>query len=194
MPRHALDSYSTPAHYVEPLLELIGPLRGQRVYEPCVGQGDIARYLAGAALTTNDLDPACPADTHLDARCLEAWPVRTDWVLCNPPFSDELPILLHALACARNVAVLARLSFLEPTRDRAPVFHLHPPTDLILLPRYSFRCNDEGKRQTDSVTCCWLVWREGQLPCVTFSAWRPNTPATTETETSAIPPDVSISG
>lgn len=181
-PRRALDSYQTPPSYVEPLLELIGPLAGLTVYEPCVGLWHIARYLTGAAkLVTNDIDPACAADTHFDARRLEAWPWPSDygasdyafdWVITNPPFSDELVILSHALNAGRNVAFLARLSFLEPTIERGPFFLEHPPSDVIVLPRYSFRLNDAGKRQTDNVTCCWLVWRGAHRGTVRFSTRR----------------------
>ena len=181
MPRRVLDQYETPPHYVQPLLTLIGPLTGLRVYEPCVGQGHISRYLTDVGdLRTNDIDPACPADTHLDARTPEAWQDGPsihkpwDWTITNPPFSDALAILAHALANSRHVAILARLSFLEPTRSRATFWRQHPPTDLIVLPRYSFRRNDLNRLQTDSVTCCWLVFRAGRNPCVQFSLWRPS--------------------
>lgn len=171
MPRRPLDQYETPPHYVEALLPLVGPLQALAVYEPCVGKWHIARYLAAASyLLTNDLDPGCSATMHQDARLVEAWPARTfDWIITNPPFSDELAILQHALLCARNVAFLARLSFLEPTRSRAAFWQAHAPTDVIVLPRYSFRLNDEGKRQTDNVTCCWVVYREGRASCLSFA-------------------------
>ena len=182
MPRRVLDSYETPPHYVHPLLALIGPLAGLSVYEPCVGKWHLARFLNEARhLATNDIDPACAADMHYDARSERAWPPapiidrndQIDWTITNPPFSDELTILQHALYCSRNVAFLARLSFLEPTRSRIEFWCRHPPTDVIVLPRYSFRLNDLGKRQTDSVTCCWLVWREGRPACLRFSGERP---------------------
>jgi hypothetical protein len=172
MPRRILDQYETPPHYIEPLLALVGPLNGLAVYEPCVGQWHIARYLSDARyVITNDLDKNCSANWHDDARTEAAWQLqeRPDWTITNPPFSDEQAILGHALACSRNVAFLARLSFLEPTRTRADLWSRHPPTDVMVLPRYSFRLNDMGKRQTDSVTCCWLVWREGKAPCIEFS-------------------------
>lgn len=186
MPRRALDQYETPPHYVAPLLETIGPLTGLTIYEPCVGQGHIARYLTPEAcgcryLCTNDLDEACAATIHQDARTERAWPAysadpveawRLDWTITNPPFSDELVILEHALVNSDNVAFLARLSFLEPTQSREAFWGAHPPTGLIVLPRYSFRKNDQGKRQTDSVTCCWLLFEAGKPPCVTFSLLR----------------------
>lgn len=180
MPRLPLDQYETPPCYVTPLLDLIGPLDGLSVYEPCVGQGHIARFLGSARyLGTNDLDPACAATLHEDARTEAAWPTpdaedwQIDWTITNPPFADELPILTRALWSSRNVAVLARLSFLEPTIERGPFWSAHPPTDVIVLPRYSFRCNDQGKKQTDNVTCCWVIYREGKSPCLRFSLQRP---------------------
>ena len=78
MPRRPLDQYETPPHYVEPLLQHIGPLGGLSVYEPCVGQGHIAKYLTMAGnLCTNDLDPQCEATIHEDARTERAWPIST---------------------------------------------------------------------------------------------------------------------
>lgn len=168
--------FETPPHYLEPLLPLVGPLRGLRVYEPCVGQGHISKYLTDGKLVTNDLDPHCTAATHQDARTPQAWPINgltLDWTITNPPFSDEAVILDRALRCSHNVAFLARLSFLEPTRSRLALWASYQPTDLIVLPRYSFRLNDQGRRQTDSVTCCWLVFRAHHPPCVQFSSWRP---------------------
>ena len=181
MPRRALDLYETPPHYVRPLLKLIGSLEGCAVYEPCVGHGHIAKYLTGARhLCTNDIDPSCEATLHLDARDEGAWPPfdptvfdwKLDWTITNPPFSVELEILKQALAHSRNVAFLARISFLEPTNSRAAFWYTQPPTDVIVLPRYSFRMDDFGHRQTDTATCVWIIWREGRAPCLHFSAER----------------------
>ena len=182
MPRRPLDQYETPPHYVAPLLDHIGPLTGLSVYEPCVGKWHIAQFLLGARnLCTNDLDPLCAATTHNDARTEQAWPLhyaepedefRVDWTITNPPFSDELAILQHALANSHNVAMLARLSFLEPTLTREAFWKAHPPTGVIVLPRYSFRLNDQGKRQTDSVTCCWVIYEPGERTFVEFSTLR----------------------
>lgn len=174
-----LEVFETPPHYVAPLLSLIGSLSGLSVYEPCVGRGHIARYLDKAAyLWTNDISPECDAHTHDDARLPSAWLDLAvdrpyDWTITNPPFSDELPILQRALGHSRNVAFLARLSFLEPTIERGPFWQAHEPTDVIVLPRYSFRCNDEGKRQTDNVTCCWVIFRAMRRhQCLRFSVLR----------------------
>ena len=166
MPRRELDFYETPPHYIAALLGEVN-IWG-RVYEPCVGEGAIADALrtlpAIGHVTTNDIDKKRTADRHEDARTPKAWVDLFDWVVTNPPFSDELEILDHALSVCGNVAFLARLSFLEPTEEREYFLEQHAPDQVIVLPRYSFRPNDAGKRQTDSVTCAWLVWFQDHAP------------------------------
>jgi predicted RNA methylase len=163
-PRRPFDFYETPPHYVHALLHVIGPMKGKVIYEPCVGKGHIASRLTngGATLYTNDLDPKRKAKWHRDATLAASWgELGFDWVITNPPFMHEQAILEQALAFGKNVAFLARLSFLEPTRSRRAFWRRHrPKLEVIVLPRYSFRPNAEGKRQTDSMTCCWLIWRE----------------------------------
>lgn len=164
MPRTPLDAYMTPPHYVAALLSEVN-LFG-RVYEPCVGDGAISepmrRLPSVRKVLTNDLDRKRRADGHGDARGLAY--DRVDWMVTNPPFSDELAIVENALDQVPNVAVLARLSFLEPTEGRAHTLESNPPQQVIVLPRYSFRLNDQGKKQTDNVTCCWLVWCADKTP------------------------------
>lgn len=167
MSRRPLDFYETPRHYVAALIGEVN-LYG-RVYEPCVGAGHISEALRLVTpiskIYTNDIDEDRVADYHEDARTEAAWDIpRLDWAVTNPPFSDELPILEQALVAAPNVAFLARISFLEPTEDREHFLESNPPTQVIYLPRYSFRPNDEGKKATDSVTCCWLVWHSDKQP------------------------------
>lgn len=173
MPRRPLDFYETPPHYIAALLGEVNVFG--HVYEPCVGEGAISDALRSLSVVkrviTNDIDPERKADYHADARLPEGWASeRLDWAITNPPFSDELAILEQAIEHVPNVAFLARLSFLEPTEDREYFLEQHPPNQVIVLPRYSFRPNDEGKRQTDSVTCAWLVWFQDNAPR-RLSAW-----------------------
>jgi hypothetical protein len=167
MPRRALDFYETPPHYVAALL-MEANIYG-RVYEPCAGNGAIADPLrmvpAVRNVTTNDIDPKRKCDYCYDTtREIPAFSDGFDWIVTNPPFSDELDIIEMCLPNARNLAFLARLSFLEPTEDREYFLEQQPPSQIIVLPRYSFRPNDEGKKQTDSVTCAWLLWLEDRQP------------------------------
>lgn len=155
--RREHDFYPTPGWATRELLKrgwVIG-----RVLEPCVGAGDIARELIGQpyidSVMTNDLDRRRDAMSHADATDAAWWkslpPI--DWVVSNPPFSvaDQIVPLAHKYA--NNVAMLLRLSYLEPCEGRGTWLEEHPPS-LIVLPRISFT----GDGNTDSVTCAWMVW------------------------------------
>lgn len=179
MPRRRHDFHETPKHYVTALARVIGVPRGH-LYDPCVGTHNIQHYLPigkGARWHTNDIDRKRTANTHLDARRRVSWgTLGYEWVITNVPFKSALPIVEHMLSYGKNVAVLVRLSFLEPTLTRRRFWRRLKtgrgmPT-VIVLPRYSFRKNDRGKRQTDSVTCCWLVWQEGRKSSVRISLLR----------------------
>jgi hypothetical protein len=128
----------------------------QRVAEPCVGTGDL---IAGRedVLWTNDVDENREATYHLNAAAPAAWGIfpRVPWVVTNPPFNLAHQILTCALDFAlEGVAMLLRLSFLEPTEQRAHMLNRRPPTRMLVLPRISFT----GDGKTDNVTCAWLVW------------------------------------
>ena len=160
--RKELDQYYTPEHLVTPLLDHVFPSIGGRILEPCCGDGSISRILEKlprTAVLTNDIDPRNPADYHGDASALSFWEEATetqgfDWVITNPPFSHAFSILKHSLAHCENVAMLLRISFLEPTYERQDFLSEYPPDLVIFLPRFSF--TRDGK--SDMTTCAWMVW------------------------------------
>ncbi len=155
------------------------PVTGH-VVECCSGDGGLARCLRENLfvrdVTTNDID-----ETRTEARavaeamangttyevphfCLDARDRNTyatilrtrgpiDWIVTNPPFSQAIPILQAAMAYGR-VAMLLRLSFLEPTQAREEFLMQCPPSRVHVMPRTSF--TSDGK--TDSVTVMWAVW------------------------------------
>lgn len=169
MARRRFDFYETPPHYVEALQRVIGVPAGPLV-EPCAGHHAIINMLkVNGVWMTNDINRKRATHFHGNAALISTW--RTlhahgpfNWGITNPPFDRRLmlPIVRHMLKFCQNVAVLARLSFLEPTIDRMPFWaRWASMCEVIVLPRYSFK-RVNGKRQTDSVTCCWLVWRKHQ--------------------------------
>lgn len=155
--RRALDKYYTPETATLALLQRT-QIEGQ-VLECCAGDGAMSRVLSRqpsvSQVLTNDIDPCVDSDQHRDATDPEFWMEQTpDWVVSNPPFSCCLPIIVGAFGAARRgVAMLLRLSYLEPCNDRAEFLSAHPPS-LIILPRISFT----GDGKSDSVTCAWMVW------------------------------------
>ena len=166
MSRRPLDAYDTHASAVAELrarVHICG-----RIIEPCSGRGAIAKSFAGQQVFTNDLDETTPASAHVDACAYTAclpFDLRDQWVVTNPPFSDALRILQHYRNLAARCAFLLRLSFLEPTKARAPWLAENPPSGLIVLPRYSFT----GDGKTDSVTCAWMIWGHPLEPAIAIA-------------------------
>lgn len=156
------DFYETPSWMVSAMLRRI-PISGP-VLEPCAGRLAISRVLQASGLTVTSNEPYQDVEglsSRLDATKPERWAKwrRFDWVVTNPPFNLANQIVPLALSHARlGVAMVLRLSWFEPTADRAALLHRHPPA-LINMPRCDFR----GNGQTDSVTAAWFVWtvREG---------------------------------
>lgn len=169
-PRQKRDFYETPPHYLTALQRVIGVPSG-RLLEPCVGRGAIVDMLKVNGIWTRaDLASSKVKGTHrLDMRRRASWQSfsqpadvlpfrrrRFDWTITNPPFTSILAILRHALTYSRNVAMLARLSFLEPTIARRLFWtKWQANVEVIVLPRYGFT-----KPSKDTMTCCWLIWRE----------------------------------
>ena len=157
--RHHLDYYKTPTFAVDTLLKHVS-LNSQHIIECCSGNGEISDILKteGFRVTTNDLDDHKPADYHFRADDPRKWPdEQFDFVITNPPFSSAYSIITTAYGKARlGMAMLLRLSFLEPTFDRQEWLGKNPPNLLLVLPRISFT----GDGKTDSVTVAWMVWNK----------------------------------
>jgi hypothetical protein len=155
-PRRRLDQYFTPESATRALLATHPNISGH-ILEPCAGPGQMASVLAGVGHTeTNDIDPGFGCWYSDDATKPAFWQSvpRPDWVVSNPPFECCVPIIVGALEAARRgVAMLLRLSFLEPCKERADLLSIRPPS-LIVLPRISFT----GDGKTDNVTCAWMIW------------------------------------
>lgn len=171
MPRRTHDFYETPPHYLDALGSQLTLPTDAKVIEPCVGEGAIATWLKREygipKVHTNDIDRKRKADYHMDARDRKLFDkAQAEWWITNPPFGIIDEILTTALSECTNVITLARLSVLEPTKDRRAIYNCQQPDMVIVLPRYCFRLNDKGKRATDSVTCAWIGWGP-QVPRIT---------------------------
>ena len=156
MTRRSNDFYPTPYWATEKLLELF-PMAGV-IGEPCTGAGDVANVLRQhGEVWTNDIDIVHPVDSYHDLLDSDSWAKLPgcDWIVTNPPFSIAAAIVPAAYEKARlGVAMLLRLSYLEPCQNRAEWLAAHPLTKLIVLPRISFT----GNGKSDSCTTAWMVW------------------------------------
>ena len=164
MARRLNDAYYSAKWMTYFLLQNVDIYLNQSVLEPCCGEGAISNYLKqeGYQVITNDINPVCVADMHCDY--LDMNPELTKWVhwvVTNPPYNDAFGMLQKAMDDAEiGVAMLLRLSFVEPTDDRGLWLEKHPPTVRITLPRYSFT----GDGRKDNVTSEWMVWLHGSHP------------------------------
>lgn len=163
------DFYPTPEWATAELLKHVA-ISGA-VLECCAGAGDMAKVLAlhgQGHVYCNDIDPTTMWPNHWDAANPSSWydykrrwthdPLM--WVVTNPPFNVASQIVPLAYEHATDgIAMLLRLSYLEPTKDRGEWLNAHPPTTLIVLPRISFT----GDGKTDNVTCAWMVWEKSQV-------------------------------
>lgn len=159
--RRAFDYYPTPAWMTEALIRRVRPFA---VIEPCSGEDAIADVFRkyGVDVQTNDLDPSRPAQTHGDATLEDVWarfmaPAvggTPSWAVTNPPFEYADQIVPLAVQHCAHVAMMLRLSWLEPTKARSDFLRYHPPDLLIVMPRHDFK----GRGSTDSVTSAWFVW------------------------------------
>lgn len=154
-----LDFYETPIWQTQVLAKHVD-IRGH-CFEPCVGNGKILDAIPEEPLkrywSTNDINQHRQAVTHLDATKPACWSgLPFDWVVSNPPFNSASDILNFALSRSRvGVAMLLRLSFLEPTAKRAKLLEMYPPSLLIVLPRTRYNPDSDS---VDTVTTAWMVW------------------------------------
>lgn len=160
--RRPNDLYRTPVWAVHQLLEAVS-IEGT-VLEPCAGDGRIANVLrldARREVYTNDVDGRFDCDYAFDARHPGMWEAvsreaggKVDWVVSNPPFSfaDQI-VPLAFRESGIGVAMLLRLTWLEPTLARGEFLAEHPPK-VISIPRISFT----GDGNTDNVPTAWFVW------------------------------------
>jgi hypothetical protein len=165
--RAPLDRYDTPAWAVKLLLRKVPELRGRRLFDPCCGDGAMARAVSKSRfdeVLINDIDVRMPADLHWDLRRQALWEMAAvqcsigtlraspDWCVTNPPFGLTGDVLRLALMHCKGVALLLRLSALEVCKGRE-LLQLYPPSRQIVLPRIRFRGIG-----TDSVTTAWFIW------------------------------------
>lgn len=162
--RRAFDFYATPAWMTRALIRRVS-IAGS-VLEPCAGDDSIAHVFRAfrdvGAVVTNDIDPSRTPTFREDVTTDAGWRALPEcaWTITNPPFDQANQIVPRAVArlagapVSNGVAMLLRLSWLEPTEERAAFLERRPPNHLIIMPRHDFK----GRGSTDSVTSAWFVW------------------------------------
>jgi hypothetical protein len=170
MPRIENDHYPTPRWMTQQLIKHAG-IQGS-IFEPCAGDNlAIAKEFPSDRVITNDFYSDV-TDWQKDATIRDMWWQLSrsdgniaDWVITNPPFDQQQPIIRNAYQHARvGVAMLLRVTTDEMTMndpDRYNWWADHPESLTIKMPRFSFaKSSKSGRWSVDSAYCQWFVWRK----------------------------------
>jgi hypothetical protein len=153
------DFYPTPPWAVRGLLmkEKFDGL----IYEPCCGNGSMARVLLEAryGVKCSDLYDTGYGQTGIDACTLEG-PI--DNIVTNPPYNLAEKMLTHFLEITqKKVALLLRLAFLESAR-RYTFFQKSPPARLyVFSERLSMYKAGENVNGGGTIAYGWFIWEKG---------------------------------
>lgn len=158
------DFYETPAWCVRRLLEAVD-LPGGVWIEPSAGHGAIIKAVNAIRSDVRwagfEIRPE--AREHLDPLVFNHGSVnmdflKTNWldtpavVIGNPPYSQAMEFVTHALYSGAYVAFLLRLNFLGSDK-RSAFMRGHMPDVYVLPNRPSFTGGG-----TDAIEYAWMVW------------------------------------
>lgn len=172
--RDELDRYYTPEWATQALVDYLGDRLAGGVWDPCCGKdwgGRVIRRTPHVGFYVGtDIDP--DAETMLthgdDSMCGMAprdfintpsdWTGCTNWIVTNPPYRvghfTATDFVRHALTSRSSVAMLLRLTWLEPCAARVDILTEDPPTDVLILPRVNFI----GAPGSNPCTSAWVIW------------------------------------
>lgn len=174
--RDPLDRYYTPEWATQALVDYLGSRFKGMIWDPCCGKdwgGRVMRagkHVEGYYGTDIDPDATCGYGRP-GTEALELFAERfgfmdwhlaehVDWIATNPPYrAGDLvasDFVRHALRyCGdTSVAMLLRLTWLEPCGDRVDILTDDPPTDVLILPRVNFI----GAPGSNPCTSVWVIW------------------------------------
>lgn len=164
------DFYPTPVDVTLALTELVhSKIYGRVVWEPCAGDGAMARILAarGASVLASDISPRQPDVTKpffegkinkLDFLQAKRLPDPVRAVITNPPFNLAVPIIEHVFNMPNveqlDIFALVLKSTFWHAASRNALFRKHRPAIIApLLWRPDFL--DLGRPTMEVMWCVW---------------------------------------
>lgn len=204
-----LDYYPTPPWATRALVRRLAAqgedLARQAVLEPAAGGGWMARVLAEAFGAVHACDVADYGQDHAlrdftlpdefgpvpgfpDGCGPDATGRRADWIITNPPFVCGQAFIERALALApaRGIAFLARLTFAEGGERYRSIFAPAPPAEIVLFcDRVAMVKNRVDRKASTATAYAWFVWRQpfGARNVTEFCWFPPGTRAACERDT-----------
>lgn len=116
------DLYPTPGWATRALMEEVlaeDAVQGGSVWEPACGKGHMSRVLAEYMQPVLSSDIVDYGFGQVQDFLTTDWPIKTDWIITNPPFGLAEKFVHRALEFCPRVAIFARLNFLEGQRRHA---------------------------------------------------------------------------
>ncbi|ANK79410.1 MAG: hypothetical protein TEF_00355 [Rhizobiales bacterium NRL2] len=171
-PHDSLDFFPTPPWATRALFHhcVESWYPSQTVWDPCCGQGDMARPLSEFFETVHASDvhpyPFVEAAGFLHDFIGLPKPVlpASDWIIANPPFRLALPFILRALELAPFVAIFARLQLLEGAERRERLWLPEAPTRVwVFSERVPIVKNMLDPEASSATAYAWFVWQAGAL-------------------------------
>lgn len=160
--RAKLDYYSTDPDTVKALLRV--QEFNNNILEPACGGGAISETLkkASYSVKSSDLVPRGYGE-QLDFFKITSW--EGD-IVTNPPYTEALEFVLHALKITQEgakIAMLLRLQFLEGTKRYISLFKTQPPKYIYCFVKRQ-NCYKNGTEKPwghSAVAYAWFVWVKG---------------------------------
>ncbi len=112
------DNFQTPQYAIKDLLKYLPELTG-KVWEPCMGKGNIIRAFADFGVDAIGTDVESGVDfltTDFD---------EYDYIITNPPYSLKDEFLTRCYESGKPFALLLPLTALEGKRIRMPLYREH---------------------------------------------------------------------
>lgn len=174
-PKDGLDFYATPGWATDALTAFLlregHELQDKTCWEPACGDCRMSlalghrfrRMLASDVVHRCDLQHGTADFTSpLERRAfMERWG-RPDWIITNPPFNQAMKFANDALDECENVAILARLSWLEGSGRFEELFSKRPPNAVaVFVNRIAFVKDGDDEASSGSAGVAahaWYVW------------------------------------
>ena len=169
--RKQADFYPTPLPATRQFLTALEKhrpdIRGGHVWEPAAGDGAMARVLRevfGTVVCSDaysyglkdceEMDFLSPLDTKI-----KLW-TPNSWVITNPPFHSAGDFVRMAfMRGAENVAILARLQFVESRARWNSLFCERPPAMIFpFVDRVGMMAGELDENASSAVAYSWFCW------------------------------------
>lgn len=168
-PRDGHDDFPTPPWATRSLTYYVlkrGEVQGKKAWDPACGRGYMVSALQESFKTVAASDIQDFGQFVVEDFLSDFTPIKTDWIITNPPYKSAEAFFHRAYALAREgVALLVRINWLQNAGRWDRIFKVHPPD------RIAFFANRMPATQgrivrTASVYFqhCWVVWRVGYGP------------------------------